>query len=132
MSDNADFILKNVEYDKDVVTGDDCSDKATYTFQAPEFDFTFILHGLVFTEYDDPDENNMVKVRFDYDSVQCIDDTGQNRSIDVLLVNHIIELFCQSLLWKAIETASQGTLNQDGNEWTPSLCVTYPQPRLFF
>lgn len=116
MSDNADFILKNVEYDKDVVTGDDCSDKATYTFQAPEFDFTFILHGLIFTEYDDPDENNMVKVRFDYDSVQCIDDTGQNRSIDVLLVNHIIELFCQSLLWKAIETASQGTLNQDGNE----------------
>lgn len=116
MSDNADFILKNVEYDTDVVTGGDCSDKATYTFLVPEFDFTFVLHGLVFKECGEADDNDMVDVSFDYDSIQCIDNTGQDRSIDAKLVNHIIELFCQSLLWKAIEQASQGMLKQDGNE----------------
>lgn len=116
MSDNADFILKNVEYDKDVVTGEDCSDKATYTFIVPEFDFKFILHGLIFKEDGDEDENGLVDVTFEYDSVQCFDETGQARSIDAKLVNYIIELFCRSLLWKAIETAQQGTLNQDGNE----------------
>ena len=112
MSDNADFILKNVEYDKDIVTRDDCSAKATYTFLVPEFDFTFILHDLVFKE-DQEDSNDFI---FNYDSVQCIDNTGANRSIDSLLVNHIIELFCKSLLWTVTYQASKGMTKQHGNE----------------
>lgn len=116
MSDNADFILKDVQYDKDVVTGEPLSDKATYTFYVPEFDYNFIIHNLHFLENDDEDENGNVSVTIEYDSVQCIDNTDQNRSIDAKLAHHIIELFCQSLLWKVVEQATQGMLNQDGNE----------------